>query len=366
MKTSKEIESLIPYKPGKPIEETKREFDLEIVYKLASNENPLEPSAKVRDAIISGINEINRYPDASCYELKKRFSEKFNISEEEMVFGNGSNELIDLLIRVYCRPGDKILTSKSAFIAYKICAQAASVETVEVDLNENLKFNLDEFAQRIHTDDKIKLVFIPNPNNPTGTYLSTTEIESFLEKIKDKKDILIVFDEAYLEFVRAEDYPNALELYDKYSNVCVLRTFSKVYGLAGLRIGLMVAAPEISDYVNRIRNPFNVNSLAQVALLAAIDDNDSLKKSQKVVWEGLDDFYKVFDENNIKYWPSQGNFVLFETGKDAEKVFVELLKMGIITRPIKGYGLPTQLRLSVGSPEENQAAIKGIVEVLKS
>ena len=367
MKVSDEILNLVPYQPGKPIEETQREYNLDTVTKLASNENPLGPSEKVKAAIVKAAEEIHRYPDASAYRLSQACKKHFSIDENKMVFGNGSNELIDLLIRLYCIPGDKVLTSQAAFIAYKICAQAARVKTHEIRLKQDFTIDLKAMDQYIesHWDEKHKLVFIPNPNNPTGTYVNRSETEAFLEKYGNREDMLLVFDEAYSEYVTAEDHPNALD-YLKYSNVVVLRTLSKAYGLASLRLGILFAAPEIVDLIHRIRMPFNVSHLAQEAAIAALEDQDYVKRSQEVNAEGMKYLTQELTALGYDCIPSQGNFILFDSGQDAS-VFVEsLLKRGVILRPLKGYGFQQHVRISIGLPEENAAAIQALKELQNS
>lgn len=361
MQVSDDILGLKPYIPGKPIEETKREYGLNTVYKLASNENAIGVSPKVKQALIEAIDDLHRYPDASCYELKSKVSEVFNIPMNQISFGNGSNELIDLVIRIFCEKGDKILTSHAAFVAYRICAQAARVQTVFVDLDEDLKAAVEDILDAWSPEHKI--VFIPNPNNPTGSYYSKDEVEQILHFFSEK-DCLVVFDEAYVEFVRAVDYVSAAEYLNKYNNLIVMRTMSKVYGIAGLRLGFVLASAETIDLIDRVRNPFNVNSLAQVAAKVALEDTDYIKRGQEITWNGLDYFYENFDRMAIKYWSSQGNFVLFDCGKEAGPIVEELLKLGVIVRPVANYGYPNYIRLSVGLPEENEIAIKAIEKVL--
>lgn len=364
MKVSSSIENLVPYKPGKPIEETKRELGLKEVTKLASNENSLGVSEKVIEALSKAAREIHRYPDPSCHELTQKISKFYNVPCSKIAFGNGSNEVIDLLIRIFCEPGDSIVTSKAAFVAYKVCAHAARVNVFEAEMTEELKFDLTKIKSLCERHQP-KIVFIANPNNPTGTYLNKQELYDFIESQKQNKDCLIVIDEAYFEFVRASDSPNALELLDKYKNVAVIRTFSKVFGLAGLRLGALFADEFVLNYFNRVRNPFNVNSLAQAAAMAAIDDIEYLKASQNMVWSGLDYFYSELDKMGLKYWPSQANFVLIDVNSPAVLVYTELLKLGVILRPVNNYGFEQLLRLSVGTAEENQKAIQALKIVLK-
>lgn len=362
MKVSDEILNLVPYRPGKPIEETQREYGLSKVFKLASNENPLGPSPKAIEAMTRAISGVHRYPDASCYELKQALCQKYGITEDRLTFGNGSNELIDLLIRIFGEPGDTMVTSEGAFIAYQICAQAARVKMEKLPLSNHLGFQIPAFIERIKDPSQPtpKVVFLANPNNPTGSYINEKDLVGILEVTQGSEETLIVLDEAYNEFVRAKDYPDSIELQKKYPHLVVLRTLSKVYGLAGVRIGWMLAEPEIIDLVNRVRNPFNVNSLAQVAAIAALEDDVFLQKAQTVNWEGLDYFYRELDRLGLDYWPSEGNFVLFDTGQDSLEVYECLLKQGVIVRPVKGYGLLTHLRLSVGLPEENKEAIAAL------
>ena len=367
MQVSPEILNLVPYSPGKPIEETQREYGLKTVFKLASNENPLGLSKKVKEVLQENLSEIYRYPDASCYNLREKTSSYYQVPKEWLSFGNGSNEIIDLLIRVFCLPGDEILTSASAFIAYKICAQVSRVGTHEVPMTADFCFNLDGMLAELEKNsEKIKLIFIANPNNPTGTYVNDSELRNFLEKTRKFKDTLVVLDEAYNEFVRATDYPQSVELMKEFEQLVVVRTFSKVFGLAGLRIGTLMARPEWVDLFNRIRNPFNVNSLAQVAAIAAMDDKSFLQESQKMNWQGLDYFSKVFTEANIPFLPSQANFLLIHCGVEAQPVFEGLLRKGVIVRPVGGYGLNQWLRVSVGNMQENEAAASAILEQLES
>jgi len=364
MRAHPEIESLTPYQPGKPISETKRELGLKHVYKLASNESPLPPSQKVKDALLKAMEEINRYPDGACFELKQAVAKYYDVPADWLIFGNGSDEIVDILVQIYCKPGDSILTSKGAFSAYYISATSVRVKTNFTELLPDLRFDLKAMAQMLETDPTIKFVFLPNPNNPTGTYFTTQEFENFM-KVAGAKDIFVVLDEAYVEFVRAKDFPNGREFQKRFKNILLLRTMSKVFGLAALRVGLLIAPPEVIDMANRVRKPFNINSLAQAAGVAALADHEQLEKLKKITWDGLDYFYAELDKMKFEYWPSQANFVLFDTGKDAGEVFNALLKEGVILRPVKPYGMPNYLRMSVGLPEENQAAIAAIRKVLR-
>lgn len=363
MKVSRDILSLTPYKPGKPISEAKRELGLETVYKLASNENPLGVSPKVWPALEKARGEIHLYPDATAHDMVAAYSQFIHIPPDEVAFGNGSNELIDLLIRIYCEPGDAIATSEAAFIAYKICAQAARVRTLESPLGATGEFDLDALRKKMQSDQRVRLVFIANPNNPTGTYVERQSLESFLEYCSSR-EVLVVLDEAYIEFVRATDFVSGLELRERFPNLVVLRTMSKAYGLAGLRVGFAIAPVETVDLLHRVRNPFNVSSLAQVATIAALADQAHVKKVCELTWRGLDFLATEFTKLGLTFFPSQGNFLLVDCGQDSEKTFSALLKLGVIIRPVKNYGFPTHLRISVGLEQENQAVISGLKTVL--
>lgn len=367
MKVSKEILNLVPYKPGKPISETQREFGLSQVYKLASNENPLGPSPMAMAAIREHISILHMYPDPTQYDLLEKVSDFWQLSKSNLSFGNGSDEIIDLLCRIYCEPGESILTSDAAFAAYEVSAHASRAQVKKTALTADLKMDLTAMAQYFlnHPEDKIRLIFIANPNNPTGTYSNQQEVHEFLKILGNRDDVLVVFDEAYTEFVRAKDYPNALDLFRTYKNVCVLRTFSKIFGLAGVRVGALIAPNEVIEIFNRVRKPFNVNTLAQISVVAAMQDKDFIRRSQELTWKGLDYFYQELKNLKLPFVESQGNFVLFDTLRDALKVDQALLRRGIIMRPVKNYGFPRHLRLSVGLEVENKAAIAALKEVLK-
>ena len=366
MKVSAEILNLVPYKTGKPIAETKREYGLTEVYKLASNENPLGPSPQVIAAVRNALDHQHLYPDPACHDLTQKISEKWNVPTTQVGVGNGSNEIIDLLIRIFCEPGDAILTSQAAFVAYQVCAQAARVKVRTVDLRPNLTMDLKGLADHFfrNPSSKIRLIFIPNPNNPTGTSVGGLELQEFLIRLGNRDDVLLVFDEAYTEYVRNPEFKAAAQFYQKYTNVLVLKTFSKVYGMAGLRLGVLLAPEYVLEFYNRVRNPFNVNDLAQIAAIAALDDDAYRAESQKITWEGLDYFYQELTRLNLPFYKSDGNFILFDTKRNAQTCFVNLLKKGIILRPVANYGFPNYLRMTVGKAFENKKAIEAIEKML--
>ena len=368
MKISPEILNMVPYKPGKPISETQREYGLQQVYKLASNENPLGPSAKALEAVRKALNEQHRYPDPSAFALIEKLSKLWGFPKNRLALGNGSDELIDLLTRIYCEPHDGVLTSVGAFAAYEVSAAANRAWIHKMPMAPGYKFDLaalaNEFLQN-GASKKIRLIFVANPNNPTGSYAPRQELEDFLKKLGNREDVLLVFDEAYNEFVRAHDYVSAQSYVGQYNNLIVLRTFSKIYGLAGFRLGAMIAPTEVIEVYNRVRKPFNVNDLAQVAVTAALDDQAFIEASQQLTWKGLDYFYQKLDELGLPYIPSQGNFVMFDTLRDVAQVNEALLRKGIIMRPLLNYGFKTELRLSVGLEHENVAAMKALAEVIR-
>ncbi len=365
MKVSRDILSLTPYRPGKPISEAKRELGLNTVYKLASNESPLGPSPKVISALHNNLEDLGRYPDAAAYEMVEAYSQFVGVPQSHVAFGNGSNELIDLLIRIYCEPGESILTSDCAFVAYRISAQAARVQTKITPLTSDGRFDLHAMAEKLREDSSIRLVFLANPNNPTGTYVGQETLEQFL-KICAGYEVLVVLDEAYVEFVRAKDYVNGFELRKIYPHVVVLRTMSKVYGIAALRVGFAVAQPEVIDLINRVRSPFNVNSLAQIATVEALKDQIHVRRVLDLTWRGLDQWQDALTKMGLPFLPSQGNFILLDTKRDADLVFNSMIREGVITRPVKNYGLMSQLRISIGLDHENRAAIEALQKAVQS
>lgn len=368
MKVSESILNMVPYKPGKPISEAQREYGLSQVYKLASNENPLGPSPKALATVQQALKSQHLYPDPTQYALLQAYSNEWKVKSQQLVAGNGSDELIDLLCRIYCEPDDSILTSQAAFAAYEVSAASSRIRVCKTALTSDYRYDLpamSEYFLKNHQKENIRLIFIAHPNNPTGTYNTKKEVDEFLAILGNRDDVLIVFDEAYTEFVRAKDYAPALDYFHQYTNVIVLRTLSKIYGLAGFRIGLMIAPEAVIEVVNRVRKPFNVNDLAQVAAIAALQDKEFVEASQRLTWKGLDYFYDSLKKLGLPYIESQGNFVMFDTLGKASEMNEALLRRGIIMRPIGNYGFPNHLRLSVGLENENQAAMKALEEVLK-
>lgn len=355
----KSVFNVTPYVPGKPIEETKRQLGLKEVIKLASNENPLGASPKAVAAMKKCLEGVNRYPDAQGYYLKKRLARFFGLSPENFVLGNGSDELIDVIIKTFVEDDENIVTSESTFLEYEIIAQINNRKLKKAPLRY-FKYDLGSMLKLV--DKKTKLIFIANPNNPTGTYLSKDEVAEFIKRLP--KGVLVVFDEAYNAFIDVGDYPNTLACLKRNKNIIILRTFSKAYGLAGLRLGYAVAAPELVAYLERVRQPFNVNLLAQVAGQAALDDKAFLKKTRQVVLTGKDYLYRELSKLGLGYVPSVANFILVDVGQSAQDVFRACLKFGVIVREMSAYGLGNFIRVTVGRPKENQRLIRVLSKIL--
>ncbi|MCX5694452.1 MAG: histidinol-phosphate transaminase [Candidatus Omnitrophica bacterium] len=349
-----------PYVPGKPIEETKRQLGLKEVIKLASNENPLGVSPKAINAIKKALSGINRYPDAQGFYLKKRLAKFFGLIPENFVLGNGSDELIDIIIKTFVEPDENIVTSESTFLEYEIVAQVNDRKVKKAPLRY-FKYDLNALLKLV--DKKTKLIFIANPNNPTGTYVNREEVAQFMNALAD--DIVVVFDEAYNTFIDVNDYPDSLSYLKRKRNIIILRTFSKAYGLAGLRLGYALAAPELATYMEQVRQPFNTNLLAQVAGLAALDDKVFLKKTRRVTLEGKNFIYQQLSRMGVGYVPSIANFILVDTGTDSREVFKLMLKFGVIVREMSQYGLRNFIRVTIGTLKENQRFLRVLSKVIK-
>ncbi len=361
MKVAEYIEKLKPYEGGKPIEELKRELGIEgEIIKLASNENPLGPSKKAIEAIKNVADKVNFYPDGDAYYLKDKLAKKLGVSRDNLIFGNGSDELIELIYRTFATdPKDEIIYCYPTFIEYKIIGMAFNKKLIELPLKD-FAYDIDAIIDA--TSPNTRIVFLNTPNNPTGTAIKREDIERVIESVSD--DVLVVIDEAYYEYAKAEDdYDELLDLYKK-GNVIILRTFSKAYGLAGLRIGYGIASEEIVNYLNRTRPPFNVNIVAQYAAIAALDDDEHIENSIKNNQKGKEYLYSEFDKLGLKYVKTYANFILFDVGDDADKIYNELLKKGVIVRSMSGYGYKTFLRVTIGTPHENEIFITRLKEIL--
>ena len=353
---SDSIKNLVPYQPGKPIEELEREIGIKGVIKLASNENPLGASPKAIDAIKEYMDKkVHRYPDGGGFYLRRALAKKWGVSMESVILGNGSNEIIELLIRTLVSPGDNAVTSENTFSVYRLIMTAANGTIITVPMKDE-RFDLKAIAGKINS--RTRLVFIANPNNPTGTMVTAPEMKDFMNSVPH--DVMIVFDEAYAEYVTSDQYPDSLNYLRDGRNVTILRTFSKIYGLAGLRIGYGLTTVEIADMMNRVRQPFNTNALAQVGALAALEDVSHIEESRRINNEGKEYLYKEFHSMGINYIPTEANFIYFRAGDDGRAIFNAMLKDGIIIRHMWG----ANLRVTIGLPEENRKFVAALTKVL--
>lgn len=354
----KNISRITPYIAGKPIEETKRQLKLKEVIKLASNENPLGPSPKAKEAIKKNLSFINRYPDSSGFYLKTKLAKILHLETSNIVLGNGSDEIIDIIIKTFVEEDENIITADITFLEYKIIAEVNNHTVFTVPL-KYFKYDLEAIKRRI--DKKTKVIFISNPNNPTGTYVTKIELENFIQDLPSQ--VLLVLDEAYDTFIDVDDFPYGLS-YIQNKNVLVLKTFSKAYGLAGLRIGYAIGRTEFTSSMETVRQPFNVNFLAQTAGLAALDDKKFLTKTRKTVLEGKNYLYDGLNKLGLAYVPSVANFILIDVGKDCISVFKDMLRFGVIIRDMKQYGLKNFIRVTIGTKKENERFIKVLKKVL--
>jgi histidinol-phosphate aminotransferase len=341
------LRQLVPYEPGKPIDDVARELGLnpQDIIKLASNENPLGPSPKALKAMVDAASKTHIYPDGGSFHLRDAISNKFNISNKQVILGNGSNELIELLYHAFTRPGEaSVVSSRYSFAVYKLMAQLFSVRFIEVP---DLNFHVDLNAMLKSISSDTRLVFLANPNNPTGTRIPNDELEHFISQVPDTA--LVVLDEAYYEFL--DKPPATLDWIKSGKRVVALRTFSKIQGLAGLRIGYGFASEEITEILQRCRQPFNINALAQAGALAGLADTDHMAQTRQISIAGRTKLQNFFKTNGLRYIESEANFVMVEVGS-ADYVFKHLLHRGVIIRSMTSYGLPSWIRVSVGIPEE--------------
>lgn len=359
--TTPEIRGLHPYQPGKPVEELQRELGLSDIIKLASNENPLGCSPAVSAKLESTFKDLARYPDGSAYVIKEKLSAFLGVEANTLTIGNGSNDVLELLARVYLRPGLEAICSQHSFVVYPLATKVTGATLVEVPAKN---YAQDMAATLAAVTDKTRIVFIANPNNPTGTWITKQELEAFLGALR--QDVIVVLDEAYFDYVEEPDYPNGIELFKRYPNVVVTRTFSKAYGLAALRMGYAVSHPEIADLMNRVRQPFNVNSLSLAAAEVALDDQAFVQKAVALNREGLAFLTRACDQMGLNYITSVGNFISIDFGRDAAPIYQALLHQGVIVRPVAGYQMPNHLRVTVGLPEENARFVDALRVVLQS
>ncbi|MBI5207939.1 MAG: histidinol-phosphate transaminase [Candidatus Firestonebacteria bacterium] len=353
------ILNIEPYRPGKPIKEVERELGLKNCYKLASNENLLGPSKKALVSIKNSFKEINYYPDGSGYYLRNEISRRLEIPPDQILLGNGSDELLQIIGLTFINPLDEVIVSREGFVRYQMVVDIMDGKNVFVNMKDHY-YDLQAIIKSI--TNKTKLIFIANPNNPTGTAIYANEMNEFIDKIPD--NIVVVLDEAYYEFTDKKKFPDSLSYIRQNKKVIVLRTFSKVYGLAGLRLGYALSLPEIVKNMNKVRCPFNVNSIAEIAAISALNDREHLKKTQNIIKEEKKFLYTELDKIGVKYLRSETNFILMYLGNTALSIYESMLRSGIIIRPMEMYNLSEWLRVTIGTHYMNQKFIKKLKKLL--
>jgi histidinol-phosphate aminotransferase len=350
------IEKLPLYPPGKPIDEVKRDYGIKkSIIKLAANENCLGPSPRALQAARESLADIHRYPDNACYYLKKKIAKKYGINASQIILGHGSNEIIQLIVSAFLGAEEEAITSEQTFILYPIMSAARGAKVIEVPLKD-YRYDLQAIAGQI--TGNTKLIFISNPNNPTGTMVDAQAFSSFMAQVP--ADVIIVMDEAYAEYVSSTDYPDTLAYVREARNIIILRTFSKAYGLAGLRIGYALSPALLSNYMERVRVPFNVNHVAQAAAIAALDDAEHIQRSQENNQTGLAYICSALNDLGVSFVPTQTNFLLIHLGPRAEEIYKTLLQDGVIVRSMASYGLRDYVRVTIGLPEENERFIAAL------
>ncbi len=353
------VQAIEPYQPGKPLSELAREYGIEDAIKLASNENPIGPSPRALAAAQAALGDIARYPDGGGFSLKRALSDKLGVAPEQITLGNGSNDVLEFVARAFASSGDEVIYAQHAFAVYELVTRAVGARPVVVPAR-NWGHDLAGMQRAI--TPRTRLVFIANPNNPTGTWLSRDELEAFVQQVPSHA--LVVVDEAYFEYVEEPAYPDAVRWIARYPNVVVTRTFSKAYGLAGLRVGYGVSTREVADYLNRVRQPFNVNSVGAAAAEAALADEEHLQRSIAVNRDGLRQLIEGLKRLKLPFIPSVANFITMDIGRPANAAYESLLRKGVIVRPVASYGMPNHLRVTVGLPAENERFLVALRAVL--
>ena len=357
------VQKITPYQPGRPAEEVAAEFGISKPVKLASNENPLGPSPLGMEAM-QAVQDLARYPDGNGAALKQKIAARHDIDVDCITLGNGSNDILEFVCRAFVSPADEVIFSRHAFAVYPLATLAVGgkpVETPALDWGNDLQAMLQAVT------DRTKVIFIANPNNPTGTWLAAAELKPFLAEVPDH--VIVVIDEAYAEYVTGStypDYPDCTQWLADYPNLLVTRTFSKIFGLAGLRAGYGVSSPELANYLNRVRQPFNVNSLALAAADAALDDDSHIELSRKMNQTGMAYLMDACQSRGLSYIPSAGNFLAIDFSRPAQDLFAAMMQQGVIVRPIANYGMPNFLRVTIGSEDENQRFIEVMDSVLEA
>jgi len=357
LKVHKNIASLVPYSPGKPVEELERELGIAHAIKLASNENPRGPSPKALAVLSAAATTLHRYPDGGAFRLRGKLAERWKVTADHVILGNGSDEILGFLARAFLPPGDEAVMADQTFVIYKMEVTAAHGVPVVVPLKD-WRHDLPAMADAVTS--RTRLLFVCNPNNPTGTMVTRAEVDALMARLPES--VIVVFDEAYYEYVRSRDFPDSLSLVKQNRNVVVLRTFSKIYGLAGLRIGYGLTTPEIAGYLNRVRPPFNANSLAQRAALAALEDEDHVAQSRAMNEAEMVTVRAGLAALGLSPIPSEANFLFVDVGRDGRAVFEALLREGVIVRHIEG----RMVRITIGLPDENRRLLQALKKVLSS
>lgn len=360
MQVKSQLVSLKPYEPGKPIDEVKRELGLEKVVKMASNENPFGCSEKAKEAIQQSLNQLHIYPDGYAYDLKVKLAKHLNVKKEQIILGNGSDEVILILCRALLSPEKNTVMAHPTFSQYKHNAIIEGAQIREVPLIDG-EHDLDGMLKQI--DENTAIVWVCNPNNPSGNYIDKERFLAFLKQVPE--NVLVVSDEAYYEYVVAEDYPDTISLLDEYPNLVVLRTFSKAYGLSSLRVGYGIGNETFIRSLDPARPPFNTTTLSQAAAAAALDDQTFIEESRRKNREGIEQFYDFCEKYQLKYYPTQTNFILIEFNQSGDEIFQYLLKRGFIVRSGAALGFPNAVRITVGTKEENEEIIHHLTEMLK-
>lgn len=355
------VRGLRPYEPGKPLAELEREYGIKQAIKLASNENPLGPGAKALAAIRAQLDELGRYPDGNGFALKAALARKHGIVPEQITLGNGSNEVLEFAARAFVLPENEVVYSQHAFAVYPLVTQAIGARAVVTPVRD-WGHDLEVMAAAITA--RTRLVFVANPNNPTGTWIAADALERFLERLPEH--VIVVVDEAYYEYVSESQYPNTIPWVARFPNLVVTRTFSKVHGLAGLRVGYGVSSAQMADLLNRVREPFNVNSLALAAAEAALADEQHVADSLAMNSAGMRQLMQGLDGLGLTCIPSVANFITFDVGRPAAPVYEALLRIGVIVRPIANYGMPNHLRVTIGRPQENERFLEALGNIVRS
>jgi histidinol-phosphate aminotransferase len=359
------VRTLAPYIPGKPLEELEREYGIRDSIKLASNENPFGPGQRALEAIARTAREIGLYPDGSGFKLKQALAKKHGCNTNSITLGNGSNDVLVLIAEAFLSPQSEAVYSQYTFAVYPIAVQATGATARIAPANpagHAMPLGHDLAAMAKLINERTRLVFVANPNNPTGTWVSAAALKKFVAGVPEQT--LVVVDEAYIEYVSTPDFPDASRWLGEFPNLIVTRTFSKVYGLAGLRVGYALSHPSVADMLNRVRQPFNVNTIALAAALAALDDSEHLQRSVATNRAGMAQLQAGFDALGVRHLPSAGNFVMIDCGRPAPAVYEAMLRQGVIVRPVGNYGLPNHLRITIGTREQNERMLAALKKAL--